>query len=138
MEIAVAAANWIMSAALVLYFSVQERSLPQMSERPAFSARLHSSVRMRLPSQPLLMQSWNGARMAPCASCPQPAKALLSSGRASDQTFGQDDARGGKLKADVVDRRRSEDVSAERYILRLMSMFVSLYGRLWCEIKKYT
>ena len=91
-----------------------------MSERPAFSARLHSSVRIRLPSQPLLMQSWNGARMAPCASRPQPEKADWSSGRASDQTLGQEDARGRRLSAEVVDERRRRDVRAEVYILMSM------------------
>lgn len=45
-----------------------------MEVRPAFSGREHSDERMRLPSQPLLMQSWKGARMALWAEGVQPAK----------------------------------------------------------------
>lgn len=110
---AVAAANWIMSAALVLYFVFQASSLTHISRRPAFSERAHSVVRMRLPSQPLLMQSWKGARMAPCASRPHPAKDFCSSGRTFDQTLGQEASRGARSSADVVDERRSKEVTAE-------------------------
>jgi hypothetical protein len=107
-----------MSAALVLYFWVQERSLEQMSERPAFSVRLHSSVRMRLPSHPLLMQSWKGARMAPWASRPQPEKAVWSSGRTVDQMDGQEELRGRRLRAEVVvERRRRRDGRVEVYMV---------------------
>jgi len=62
--IACAPANWIMSAALTWYLSLQSLSFVQIAERPAFSDLPHSSVRTRLPSQPLLMQSWKGARRA--------------------------------------------------------------------------
>lgn len=94
-----------MSAALVLYFCVQERSLAQMDERPAFSARLHSSVRIRLPSQPLLMQSWKGARIAPWASLPQPEKAVWRLGTTVVQMLGQEVVSGVGVRARVVVER---------------------------------
>jgi hypothetical protein len=55
--------------------------------------------------------------MAPWASRPQPEKAVWSSGRTSDQTFGQEDVRGRTEKADVVVERRSMEVRAEVYMV---------------------
>lgn len=64
--------------------------------------------------------------MAPCASLPQPEKADCSSGKTSDQTLGQEDARGRRLSADVVDERRRREARAEVYNIVLMLDYVIL------------
>jgi hypothetical protein len=64
--------------------------------------------------------------MAPCASFPQPEKADCSSGRTADQTLGQEDARGRRLSADVVDERRRRKVRGEVYNMALVLDYVIL------------
>jgi hypothetical protein len=116
---AMAAANWIMSAAETLYLLVQSLSLVHMPDSPAFSARLHSEVRIRLPSQPLLIQSWKGARMAPWASAPQPSKEDWRSVAIVFQTVGQEDWRGRILRAEAETVRKRRVVGRANIVMNM-------------------
>ena len=81
---AMAAANWIMSAVPTLYCVAFDASRLHVGGKPAFSDREHSSPRIKEPSQPLLTQSWKGARMAPRAVGPQPWNSLDRSEATAD------------------------------------------------------